>query len=267
MAKVKHLKTREVEIDYFHFYGCSLPAGHELNDPKDKVYEGRDMHIRQKKNKQESFPAKLSGLFEVPFSNRAEYGCSVQATKFYFVEDVLRNKIKRNHAVFFCITLPFRFGTFDAEDGTSMSFQYHEAAERFGGPDFLAFHNDYKILYDYLTTLWEVILICKTIGCSLFFIPMFYKPTFTGLKYYPPIDPNLSAEKIRNEWYLRRPLTGIIREIDCHSIDIKPFMQYTHHREEENTTGESYKLPGNHPVQKIHDEYAEMLYSELKIDK
>ena len=266
MALLRHLKTREVDIDYFHFYGCSLPAGHELNDPKDcSQLLGRDLHAAQYKNKQESFPAKLSELFDVPFSNRAEYGCSVHATKFYFVEDVLRQKIKRNQAVFFCITLPFRFGTFDSKIGKSISFQYHDAAENFGGPGFLEFNNDYKVLYEYLTTLWEVILITKTIGCTLFFVPMFYHSTFQGLKYYAPMDPELPQDMIKNEWFMARLLKNIIREIDCYTMEIQPLMQYVNRQEE--LRGESLKFPGGHPIQKIHDEYAEMMYSELKNHK
>ena len=270
MAKILHLKTREVEVDYFHFYGCSLPAGHELTDPwsKDNKLEGRELFEAQKKNKELSFPAKVAELFDVPFSNRAEYGCSIGTTKFYLIEDVLRHKIKRNQAIFFCITHQKRIHGFDENNGRALSWQLHEAAERFGKQDFLTYQNDFKLLYEYFVNLWEVILIAKTTGCPLFFVPMFAHSTFNNMQSYDTADPELPFNKIDVEWNLMRQIRNIIREIEAYTINIKPMMRYTCDvAEERGLDASALKNPGGHPMQEIHDLYAKDIFKLLKNDK
>lgn len=271
MAWISHLKTREVEVDYFHFYGCSLPAGHELTDPQTPdapQLGGMKLFETQKKNKELSFPATISNMFGVPFSNRAQYGCSNGTSKFYLVEDVLRHKIKRNQAIFFCVTSMFRLNGFDCNNGKALSWQLTEAADRFGKQDFLEYNNDFKILYDYLIDLWEVTLIAKTLGCPLFFIPMFHHTTFTNFQTYLPYNTELPTNKVTLEWDLIRPLKNIIRELDAYTVNIMPFMLYTNQIEmERNLSKGSLKNPGMHPIKEIHDLYGKDVVKLLKIDK
>jgi hypothetical protein len=287
MAKLLHMKTRVVDVEHLHFYGCSYPAGHELTDPKkkNKVYEGKELARAQVKNKTLSFPRSIAEHFDITETNNAIYGASNEHSLYLLMRDILKGKIKRNHAIFFCITKFTRIMEFDPVDGmplshvlgeTGHSGDTHGLESKLG---LLEHYNDYKCLFNYFQCLYTVIQMAKSVGAPLYFLTMFDSITWNNLRdYVYPYDPIISEipEKIQ-EWTFARQITEMSREIECYAPKLKydereirsfEFMCDTYAKLKK-VSRSSIRSPGMHPNQEMHNIYAGVVATALtpKIDK
>lgn len=277
MAEILHMKTRKIDVEQIHVYGCSMPAGDELTVPRDKDYvplAGKELIACEKSDKRQAFPKTVGDHFGIPVINNAFWGASNEQSAYILLEDIMKQRIQRNHAVFFCITMLTRIMHFDKDDGHPMSLQL-------GQPDLLNkiaddetivnHYNDFKMLYQYFTTMHQVMLLCKSIGAPLFFIPMYEHPTWNLMRDYRPYDSKLAKkpDRVRNEWKFRKIIDHIAREMNGISLCINPiriatFFWYTDSLEEKD---KKYYSAGGHPDKYAHDQYAQRLIELLTPEK
>lgn len=280
MAKLLHMKTRIVDIEHLHFYGCSYPAGHELTDPKkkNKVYEGKELARAQVKNKTLSFPRSIADHFGVTETNNAIYGASNEHSLYLLMRDILKGKIKRNHAIFFCVTKFTRILEFDPVDGKPLSHVLGESCHPSDNPvevnlRLIDHYNDYKCLFNYFQCLYTVIQMAKSVGAPLYFLPMFDFLTWNNLRdYVYPYDPVIAEvpEKVQ-EWTFAKEITEIAREIECYAPVLKmngaqirsfEFMMDEYSRENKINRNK-LRSPGMHPNQQMHNVYASLVVQSI----
>ena len=72
MPKILYRQNRPIEINHIHVYGCSMPAGHEINDPQGiPLHLEADADYAKAKNKEQSFPAVFANLMGVEHTNNS----------------------------------------------------------------------------------------------------------------------------------------------------------------------------------------------------
>lgn len=276
MAEFVHMKNRTVDLSLLHFYGCSYPAGHEITDPKEKgkSYTGKILEAAIKKNKSLSFPSSIAKHFEVDFTNHAIYGCSNEHSASLLAQDALRGKIKRDHGIFFCTTQFSRIMEFDPVDGKPYSSLLTDPSgfiDCDNPLDILNHYNDYKTLYNYFMTLYKVVLIAKSVGAPLFFLPMFDSLTFNNLRdYVDPYDPEIAKvpEKIQ-EWDMIPTITSMVREIQTFDVlpKIKSMDSYVSVFLARQRPKKVVRNPGFHPTLYAHNCYADEVIKALEPKK
>jgi len=258
---MKYRENRQLDIDHIHIYGCSMPAGHEINDPqiKQKMWsEERQIQAREK-NKKESWPAVFADLLGVTYTNNAQYGASNGDARGKLTTDILGNKIKNNHAVFFCPTIISRVNTFDPIGGKPMSYQLHELDNTL-----MDFYNDYKILFDYFTDLYTVLTLVKAVGAPCYFIPMFTPVTYDSMQSYAPYHPDIDWNDAAYAWQELKGLERIMRELNDLDTGIIPFNQWVILKEGSHEG--KYRYSGGHPKQHMHVKYGKILYDLLRVE-
>ena len=294
MAEMLHMKTRVVDIETVHAYGCSMPAGHEITHPAtlDKKHrivqllEGPELHRVIRADKKECWVATVCNNLGVDHINNARYGLSNEHSAWILLEDIMKGRIQRNHAVFFCITLLTRVMYFDPLDGKPLSKQLHSWAE--DTPEILEHYNDYKMLYNYFLLMQQIMLMCKSVGAPLYFIPSFEHPTWNLMADYRPYNPDVLKvqKKIKDDWQFRKIIDLIAREMNGMSLLVpgkiqnSSFLWYAEslnpnvdHKDFHALTKKGIKLrekthsPGRHPNKYSHDKYAEELTKLLKPEK
>lgn len=266
MPKIIYRQNRLIDIEHIHVYGCSMPAGHEINDPqiKQKIWLEEKQDKAKAKNKEQSFPAVFANLMGVGYTNNAMYGSSNGYSKRLLYMDVIKQKIKSNHAVFFCATIIDRVHAFDPIGGKQYTIQYANMNQ-----SLLDHHNDYKNLYDYFWDLYTVLTLVKSTGAPCFFIPMFTPTTFNAMQdYHFPVNYKCTPENIRN-WEEISLIKKMCLDIDPCDAGIEPFNNWVLRNETRYGPNRvrkpkgGWRYPGGHPTVELHNIYGKMLYDLL----
>tara|TARA_B110000285_G_scaffold61282_1_gene70455 strand:+ start:168 stop:986 length:819 start_codon:yes stop_codon:yes gene_type:complete len=265
MPKILYRQNRPIEINHIHVYGCSMPAGHEINDPQGiPLHLEADADYAKAKNKEQSFAAVFANLMGVEHTNNSIYGSSNGYAKSLLSMDIIKQKIKPNHAVFFCTTIIDRIHAFDPRGGKPSSIQGADLDQ-----SLLDHYNDYKILHDHFWDLYTVLTLVKTTGAPCFFIPMFTPTTYNAMRdYNHPINPKCKAVDIRN-WQEISLIKKMCLDLDPCDAGIEPFNDWIMRNEggrgpnRVRKPKHGWRYAGGHPTVELHNIYGKMLYDLL----
>ena len=91
------MKTRKIDVEQIHVYGCSMPAGDELTVPRDKDYvplAGKELIACEKSDKRQAFPKTVGDHFGIPVINNAFWGASNEQSAYILLEDIMKQTPK-----------------------------------------------------------------------------------------------------------------------------------------------------------------------------
>jgi len=265
MPKIIYRQNRPIEINHIHVYGCSMAAGHEINDPVGGDYSNETMkHALMAKNKEQSFPAVFANLMGVEYTNNSVYGSCNGYAKSLLCMDIIKQKIKPNHAVFFCTTIIDRVHAFDPLGGKSSSMQGADLDQ-----SLLDHYNDYKMLHNYFWDLYTALTLVKAAGAPCFFIPMFTPTTYNAMRdYNHPINSKCTEVNIKN-WKEISLIKKMCLDLDPCDAGIEPFNDWVSRNESGRGKNRvrkprgGWRYPGGHPTVELHKIYGKMLYDLL----